>query len=127
MATAAGAKGSAAEEAVGEGAAAPEEIAASASGAPVIDADKRRQIRHRLARANGQLAGVIRLLDAGADCEAILTQMVATSKALDRAAVALVLCGLEACPAGDTPGSIEVDPEAAAHRKVLEKLLLSLV
>ena len=39
----------------------------------------------RLRRAEGQIAGVIRMLESGRDCKEIVTQLAAVSKAVDRA------------------------------------------
>lgn len=52
---------------------------------------------NRLRRAHGQLAGVIRMLEEGQDCESVVTQLAAVSKALDRAGFALVAGGLREC------------------------------
>ena len=73
----------------------------------------------RLRRAEGQLAGVIRMLEAGRDCEDVVTQLAAVSKALDRAGFAIVASGLQQClTAGDGVDSVDV--------KKMEKLFLSL-
>lgn len=74
---------------------------------------------NRIKRAQGQLAGVLRLLEEGRDCEDVVTQLAAVSKALDRAGFALVATGLQQCLAeGDGVDSVDV--------KKLEKLFLSL-
>lgn len=74
---------------------------------------------NRLRRAEGQIAGVIRMLEAGRDCEDVVTQLAAVSKALDRAGFAIVASGLQQClTAGDGIDSVDV--------KKLEKLFLSL-
>jgi DNA-binding FrmR family transcriptional regulator len=73
----------------------------------------------RLKRAHGQLAGVIRMLEDGRDCEDVVTQLAAVSKALDRAGFTLVAGGLKECLVadGDTAG-LDTDK--------LERLFLSL-
>jgi DNA-binding FrmR family transcriptional regulator len=74
---------------------------------------------NRIKRAQGQLAGVLRLLEEGRDCEDVVTQLAAVSKALDRAGFAIVASGLEQClAAGDGTDSLDV--------KKMEKLFLSL-
>lgn len=71
---------------------------------------------NRLRRAQGQLAAVIRMLEEGQECESVVTQLAAVSKALDRAGFTLVATGLKQCVAsGD-----EVDSAK------LEKVFLSL-
>jgi DNA-binding FrmR family transcriptional regulator len=73
---------------------------------------------NRLKRARGQLEGVIRMLEDGRECEDVVTQLAAVSKALDRAGFAVVASGLRQCVvAGD--GS-EIDTSK------LERLFLSL-
>ncbi len=75
---------------------------------------------NRLRRAEGQIAGVIRMLEAGRDCEDVVTQLAAVSRALDKAGFAIVASGLRQC----------LDPSNAEHADVdtakLEKLFLSL-
>jgi DNA-binding FrmR family transcriptional regulator len=74
---------------------------------------------NRIKRAQGQLAGVLRLLEEGRDCEEVVTQLAAVSKALDRAGFAIVASGLQQClSAGDSMDSVDV--------KKMEKLFLSL-
>jgi DNA-binding FrmR family transcriptional regulator len=71
---------------------------------------------NRIKRARGQLAGVLRMLEEGRECEDVVTQLAAASKALDRAGFAIVAAGLQQCMAeGD-----ELDVQK------MEKLFLSL-
>ena len=55
-----------------------------------LDPDELRPVINRIKRAQGQLAGVLRLLEEGRDCEEVVTQLTAVSKALDRAGFAIV-------------------------------------
>ncbi|MGC4939846.1 metal-sensitive transcriptional regulator [Kribbella sp. DT2] len=74
---------------------------------------------NRIKRARGQLDGVLRMLEEGRDCEDVITQLAAVSRALDRAGFAIVATGLQQClAAGDTIDSVDV--------KKMEKLFLSL-
>ncbi|MGW5193363.1 metal-sensitive transcriptional regulator [Kribbella sp. NPDC004138] len=74
---------------------------------------------NRIKRAQGQLAGVLRMLEEGRDCEDVVTQLAAVSKALDRAGFAVVATGLRQCIVnGDGPDSLDT--------KKMEKLFLSL-
>ncbi len=76
-------------------------------------------IINRLKRAQGQLAAVLRLLEEGRECEDVVTQLAAVSKALDRAGFAIIAQGLQECLiAGDGVDSVDV--------KKMEKLFLSL-
>ena len=76
-------------------------------------------IINRIKRAQGQLAGVLRLIEEGRDCEQVVTQLAAVSKALDRAGSAIVATGLQQCLRADD-GTDDVDV------KKMEKLFLSL-
>ena len=80
--------------------------------------EARRPVLNRLRRANGQLTGVIRMLEEGGDCEQVLTQLAAVGKALDRAGFQLVTLGLKECLLSDESG--EIDTER------LERVFLSL-
>ncbi|GCD90095.1 metal-sensitive transcriptional regulator [Nocardioides sp. LS1] len=74
---------------------------------------------NRIKRAQGQLAGVLRMLEEGRECEDVVTQLAAVSKALDRAGFAIVSTGLQQClTRGDGIDSLDV--------KKMEKLFLSL-
>jgi DNA-binding FrmR family transcriptional regulator len=71
----------------------------------------------RLRRAEGQIRGVIRMIEEGRDCEDVVTQLAAVSRALDRAGFKIIATGLRQC-AGDGDGSVS--------QQQLEKLFLSL-
>ena len=62
-------------------------------------------VLNRLRRAQGQLAGVIAMLEAGRDCKDVVTQLAAVSRALDRAGFKIVASGMRQClgAAGDAP------------------------
>ncbi len=84
----------------------------------LVPAEMRSEI-NRIKRAQGQLAGVLRMLEEGRECEDIVIQLAAVSKALDRAGFAIVATGLKRCV---TDGE-EID---SADVKKLERLFLSL-
>jgi DNA-binding FrmR family transcriptional regulator len=74
---------------------------------------------NRIKRARGQLDGVLRMLEEGRDCEDVVTQLAAVSRALDRAGFTIVATGLQQCLAdGNTLDSVAA--------KKMEKLFLSL-
>ena len=56
---------------------------------------QRERISNRLARVEGQLRGVQRLVEADADCELVLQQMTAARRALDRAYQEMLACVIE--------------------------------
>lgn len=73
----------------------------------------------RMKRANGHLASVIRMMEEGASCEEVLTQLAAVNKAISRAGYAIVATGLQHClEEGDGIDSVDV--------KKMEKLFLAL-
>ena len=74
---------------------------------------------HRLRRAQGQLAGVLRMIEEGRDCEDVVTQLAAVSRALDRAGFAVVASGMRQCLVDDG------DPQTLDVAK-MEKLFLAL-
>ncbi|MFC5369557.1 metal-sensitive transcriptional regulator [Arcanobacterium bovis] len=92
---------------------------------PVIDGsdvqipvDEILKVRNRLARAVGQLNGVIGMIDAGSPCKDTVIQMTAASKAVDRATYALLLAAFEACQAAP-------DADSESH-EALKKIFMSL-
>lgn len=65
---------------------------------------------NRLRRAQGQLAAVVRMLEEGRECEDVVTQLAAVSKALDRAGFTLVATGMRQCLAvGDEVDSAKLE------------------
>ncbi|MTE17929.1 metal-sensing transcriptional repressor [Streptomyces sp. TRM43335] len=94
-----------------------------------LAADELRTVVNRLRRAQGQIAGVIRMIEEGRDCEEVVTQLAAASRALDRAGFAVIATGLQRCLTeeegdGDSSDGGTVDRERMRAR--LEKLFLSL-
>lgn len=82
-----------------------------------FEPESRDAIIARLRRAEGQLGGVLRMIEEDRDCRDVVTQLAAVSKALDRAGFAIIAQGLKQCLA-DPSGEIDVEG--------LEKLFLSL-
>ncbi|MFP5415396.1 MAG: metal-sensitive transcriptional regulator [Actinomycetes bacterium] len=83
-----------------------------------IDPADLKSVVTRLKRAQGQIGGIIAMIEAGRACEDIVTQMAAVSKAIDRAGFLTISTGLRQCLA---------DPDQdAMDAKALEKLFLSL-
>ncbi|MCX2179022.1 metal-sensitive transcriptional regulator [Streptomyces sp. SKN60] len=82
-------------------------------------------VLNRLRRAQGQISGVIRMIEEGRDCEEVVTQLAAASRALDRAGFAIIATGLQQCLTDMENGRKDgEDPEQMRAR--LEKLFLSL-
>lgn len=78
-------------------------------------------VLNRLRRAQGQLAGVIAMIEGGRECKDIVTQLAAVSKALDRAGFKIVATGLRECMLGEPENG-----KAPMTEAELEKLFLSL-
>lgn len=78
-------------------------------------------VQNRLRRAEGQLRGVQRLLDEGADCKAVITQLTAAQAALHRTGLRLMTAGMRYCL---------VEPERAEQEGMttedMESLFLTL-
>ncbi|WP_314251704.1 metal-sensitive transcriptional regulator [Streptomyces kutzneri] len=85
-----------------------------------VDDDAVSSVLNRLRRAQGQLAGVIAMIEAGRDCKDVVTQLAAVSKALDRAGFKIVASGMRQCM-NHTDGT-----QAPMTEEELEKLFLGL-
>lgn len=81
-------------------------------------AAQKKAILHRLRRAQGQIGGVIAMIEDGRDCRSVVTQLAAASRALDKAGFAVIAANLADCLAH--PETADIDQQA------LEKLFLSL-
>ncbi|HEX5596713.1 MAG TPA: metal-sensitive transcriptional regulator [Micromonosporaceae bacterium] len=86
-----------------------------------IDADAIPDVIKRLRRAEGQIRGVIGMLEEGRDCADVVTQLAAVSKALDRAGFKIIATGLQQCLTAEEAGE---DQRASVEQ--MEKLFLSL-
>ncbi|WSV59958.1 metal-sensitive transcriptional regulator [Streptomyces sp. NBC_01013] len=84
-----------------------------------VDEESMQPVLNRLRRAQGQLAAVITMIEAGRDCKDVVTQLAAVSRALDRAGFKIVASGMRQCLAGDSD-TPPMSPEE------LEKLFLTL-
>ena len=87
-----------------------------------IDTDTLSDVVVRLRRAQGQIGGIIQMIEDGRDCKDIVTQLAAASRALDRAGFKIIATGLEQCILQENAGS----EQAAVDRTQLEKLFLAL-
>jgi DNA-binding FrmR family transcriptional regulator len=78
-------------------------------------------IRRRLHRVSGQLAGIERMLDDGRECKDVVAQISAATRALEQAGFKLVAAGLTYCLAHPD------EAEAAGYPlDVVEKMFLKL-
>lgn len=83
--------------------------------------DVSHDVQNRLRRAEGQIRGLQRLLDEGADCKEVVTQLTAAQAALHRAGLRLMSAGMRYCL---------LDPDRAAEEGMtaeeMEDLFLKL-
>jgi DNA-binding FrmR family transcriptional regulator len=83
--------------------------------------DVTKDVNNRLRRAEGQLRGIQRLIDEGADCREVVTQLAATQAALHRVGLRLMTASVRHCLS---------DPETAASDGIsiddMETLYLNL-
>ncbi len=86
-----------------------------------FDPEEVRKVVARLRRAQGQIDGVVRMIEEGRDCKDIVTQVSAASKALDRAGFAIVSQAMGQCLAQSL-----TDEEREQNLAALERLFLSL-
>ena len=93
-----------------------------------LDVDQLGTAIHRLKRAQGQIGAVVRMIEEGRDCEDVVTQLAAVSRALDRAGFAIIATGMKQCltaipdDADDASGDVSEQLDVAK----LERLFLSL-
>ncbi len=71
------------------------------------DEDARNAVLNRLRRAQGQLAGVISMIEEGRECRDVVTQLAAVSRAIDRAGFKIVASNMRQCLAGESPMSTD--------------------
>lgn len=82
-----------------------------------LDPQELKKARDRLVRAQGQIAGVVKMIDEGRDCTELLTQLSAANAALTRAGFAIIATGMAHCG---------TDEAGEANRAALEKAFMSL-
>ena len=85
-----------------------------------VDSQTMADVMKRLRRAQGQIGGVIKMIEEGRDCADVVTQLAAASRALDRAGFKIIATGLLQCALNSGDGTADAD------RAQLEKLFLSL-
>jgi DNA-binding FrmR family transcriptional regulator len=86
-----------------------------------IESDAVEEVVRRLRRAEGQIRGVIAMLEDGRDCADLVTQLSAASRALDRAGFKIIASGLQQCVSAKNAGENQT-----ANLELMQKLFLSL-
>lgn len=84
-----------------------------------LDPTQMTPVINRIKRAQGQLNGILRMLEEGRECEDVVTQVAAVSRAIDKAGFAIVAIGLQQALA--SPEGVD-----SIDTKKMEKLFLSL-
>lgn len=86
-----------------------------------IEAAACADVVQRLRRIEGQIGGLIRMLQEQRDCADVVVQLAAASRALDRTGFKLLSAGMRQCLTASATGEVEpMSPEQ------LEKLFLTL-
>ncbi|HEY2984830.1 MAG TPA: metal-sensitive transcriptional regulator [Jatrophihabitantaceae bacterium] len=86
-----------------------------------LDETASADVIRRLRRVEGQVGGIVKMIENGRDCAEVVTQLAAASRALDRAGFHLLSSGMRQCLTAAANG--EQEPMSAQQ---LEKLFLSL-
>ena len=55
------------------------------------------KLANRLRRAQGQIGGVLRMIEEGRECQDIVMQLAAVRRAVDRAGFSIIATGLKQC------------------------------
>ena len=75
----------------------------------------------RLRRAQGQIGGIIAMIEEGRSCSDVVTQLAAASRALDRAGFKIVANGMRQCHDAELRGE-----QPGLSSEQMEKLFLAL-
>lgn len=85
-----------------------------------VDRTQLGDVLGRLRRVQGQVGGIIRMIEEGRDCADVVTQLAAASRALDRAGFKIIATGMRQCMVQDDAGTRQL------NEAELERLFLSL-
>lgn len=85
-----------------------------------VDSAQLADVLGRLRRVQGQVGGIIRMIEEGRDCADVVTQLAAASRALDRAGFKIIATGMRQCMVQGDEGARRMTTDE------LERLFLSL-
>ncbi|HVM14921.1 MAG TPA: metal-sensitive transcriptional regulator [Egibacteraceae bacterium] len=85
-----------------------------------VDSTQLADVLGRLRRVQGQVGGIIRMIEEGRDCADVVTQLAAASRALDKAGFKIIATGMRQCMVQDDEGIRRINTDE------LERLFLSL-
>jgi DNA-binding FrmR family transcriptional regulator len=84
-----------------------------------VDATELTEVIARLKRVQGQVGGIIRMIEENRECKDVVTQLAAAARALDKAGFKIIATGLRQC-------MVEEDGKRKVSETELERLFLSL-
>ena len=85
-----------------------------------VDRNQLEDVLGRLKRVQGQIGGIIKMIEEGRDCSDVVTQLAAASRALDKAGFKIIATGMRQCMVSDDAGTRRM------NEAELERLFLSL-
>jgi DNA-binding FrmR family transcriptional regulator len=85
-----------------------------------VDSAQLADVLGRLRRVQGQVGGIIRMIEEGRDCADVVTQLAAASRALDKAGFKIIATGMRQCMVQGDEGTRRINEQE------LERLFLSL-
>ncbi len=85
-----------------------------------VDSAQLADVLGRLRRVQGQVGGIIRMIEEGRDCADVVTQLAAVSRALDKAGFKIIATGMRQCMVQGDEGTRRINADE------LERLFLSL-
>jgi len=81
-----------------------------------VDSEELADVIRRLRRAQGQIGGVIRMIEESQECSDVLTQLAAAARALDRAGFKIIASGLASACSTSRPAARRRPPNAPVLR-----------
>jgi CsoR family transcriptional regulator, copper-sensing transcriptional repressor len=87
-----------------------------------LASERKAELMHRLRRAEGQVRGLQKLLEEGADCAKIAQQLLATRHALDSTYVRLNLSLAEQALTGQGQGTLDAQAVTEVLGRLQDKL-----
>lgn len=91
-----------------------------------MDAATQQMIDRRLARVEGQVSGIRRMVAEGRYCVDVLTQLAAVRAALDQLGAELLASHMKTCVLGHGTGSEHADCTAMTQDEMIEELRVAL-
>ena len=87
---------------------------------PPAQRPHQQEVMHRLRRVEGQIRGVLAMMEQDKPCDAIAQQLSAARKALDRAFYEMMACSLE-MDVNEAPNNAELCTRIAEKTRLLAK------